>query len=69
MIKIKICEQAERLKNSTEWELTSKKFIQLQKEWKESPLHLNHKSSQIFGIDLKSHVINFLILEMSFILN
>ena len=47
MIKIKICEEAERLKNSTEWEVTSKKFIQLQKEWKYSPFTPNHKSSQI----------------------
>lgn len=48
MIKIKICEEAERLKNSTEWEVTSKKFIQLQKEWKDSPFTPNHKSSQIW---------------------
>lgn len=48
MIKIKICEEAERLKNSNEWELTSKKFIQLQKEWKNSPFTPAHKSSQIW---------------------
>ena len=48
MIKIKILEEAERLKNSTEWEATRKKFIQLQKEWKESPSIPSHKSSPIW---------------------
>ena len=49
MIKIKICEEAERLKNSNEWNSTSKKFIQLQKEWKDSPFTPEYKSSPIWN--------------------
>ena len=45
MIKIKICEEAERLKNSNEWNSTSKKFIQLQKEWKNSPIKISQNPS------------------------
>lgn len=33
--KLELCEQAEALKDSTEWKSTSDKFIQLQKTWKE----------------------------------
>ena len=67
MIKIKICEELEKLKNSNEWNSTSKKFIQLQKEWKDSPFTPEYKSSPIWK-DLKGQI-NFLILEKSFILN
>ena len=48
MIKIKICEQAEELKNSTDWESTSKKLIKLQKEWKESPFVPSNQSSPLW---------------------
>jgi hypothetical protein len=33
--KIKLCEQAEAMKDSTDWKKMSDKFIKLQKEWKE----------------------------------
>ena len=48
MIKIKICEQAEELKNSTNWESTSKKLIKLQKEWKESPFVPSNQSQPLW---------------------
>ena len=35
-IKIKLCEEAESLQNSSEWIITSKKFINLQAQWKKS---------------------------------
>ena len=46
--KIKICEQAEELKNSTDWESTSKKLIKLQREWKESPFVPGNQSSPLW---------------------
>ena len=35
-LKIKLCEEAESLQNSSEWIITSKKFINLQAQWKKS---------------------------------
>ncbi|MBL6874539.1 MAG: DUF349 domain-containing protein [Flavobacteriales bacterium] len=35
-VKIKLCEEAESLQNSSEWIITSKKFINLQAQWKKS---------------------------------
>lgn len=48
MIKIKICEQAEELENSTNWESTSKKLIKLQKKWKESPFVPSNQSQPLW---------------------
>ena len=46
--KIKICEQAEELKNSNDWESTTKKLIKLQREWKESPFVPSNQSSPLW---------------------
>ncbi|MFL2575237.1 MAG: DUF349 domain-containing protein [Flavobacteriales bacterium] len=35
-VKIKLCEEAESLQDSSEWIITSKKFINLQAQWKKS---------------------------------
>ena len=40
--------RAEELKNSTDWESTSKKLIKLQKEWKESPFVPSNQSSPLW---------------------
>ncbi len=34
-LKLELCEQAEALKDSTDWKTTTDKFVQLQKKWKE----------------------------------
>ena len=41
--KVALCEQAEALKESTDWKATSRKLIELQKQWKETgPVQRKH---------------------------
>ena len=46
--KVKLCEQAEALKDSTDWKKTSEAFIELQKQWKETGPVSRRKSEQIW---------------------
>ncbi len=46
--KIKLCEQAEALKESTDWKKTSETLIDLQKQWKEIGPVSRKKSEQIW---------------------
>ncbi len=46
--KMAIIEEAEKLKDSTDWEATSDRFIELQKEWKEIGAVPRKKSEQIW---------------------
>ena len=47
--KISLCEQAEALKDSTDWKKTSEQLINLQKEWKETGPVSRKKSEQIWN--------------------
>ena len=46
--KVKICEEAESLASSTDWNATSARLIELQKEWKEIGAVPRKKSEQIW---------------------
>ena len=46
--KINICEQAEKLSNSTNWNETGKKLMQLQEKWKNTPFVPQNKSDKIW---------------------
>ena len=46
--KVKICEEAENLASSTDWNATSARLIELQKEWKEIGAVPRKKSEQIW---------------------
>ena len=43
-----ICKIAEKLKNSNDWEKTSRQLMKLQKEWKESKFRSGKKSQEIW---------------------
>ena len=47
-IKVSICEKAEALSNSTQWNDTGKILIKLQEQWKNSPFVPNNTSSPIW---------------------
>jgi hypothetical protein len=47
-IKVSICEKAEALSNSTQWNDTGKTLIKLQEQWKNSPFVPNNTSSPIW---------------------
>ena len=47
-IKVSICEKAEALSNSTQWNDTGKILIKLQEKWKNSPFVPNNTSSPIW---------------------
>jgi hypothetical protein len=47
-IKVSICEKAESLSNSTQWNDTGKTLIKLQEQWKNSPFVPNNTSSPIW---------------------
>ena len=47
-IKVYICEKAEALSNSTQWNDTGKTLIKLQEQWKNSPFVPNNTSSPIW---------------------
>ncbi|MEJ6749220.1 MAG: DUF349 domain-containing protein [Flavobacteriales bacterium] len=47
-IKVSICEKAEALSNSTQWNDTGKILIKLQEQWKNSPFVPNNISSNIW---------------------
>lgn len=47
-MKIKLCEEAEQLKSSTEWKKATDQFINLQKQWKEIGAVPRKKSEQIW---------------------
>ncbi|MEC7863620.1 MAG: DUF349 domain-containing protein [Bacteroidota bacterium] len=46
--KLAICEKAENLQNSTDWQGTGKKFIKLQEEWKNSEFSPANQSNKIW---------------------
>lgn len=46
--KVKLCEEAEALKESTEWKKTTDRFIALQKQWKEIGAIPRKKSEQLW---------------------
>jgi hypothetical protein len=46
--KLAICEKAESLQNSTDWQTAGKEFIKLQEEWKNSEFSPSSKSNEIW---------------------
>lgn len=48
LIKTTICSKAEELSTSTQWDITGKKLIKLQEEWKNSPFVPNNISAPIW---------------------
>ena len=46
--KIALCEQAEALKDSTDWKRTTEKIISLQKAWKKTGLFQKGQSEKIW---------------------
>ena len=46
--KLAICEKAESLQNSTDWQTAGKEFIKLQEEWKNSEFSPSSQSNEIW---------------------